>query len=61
MKPGEAIKMYNEKIESIVDDDKKAIMFFKETDRIKLEKRSGGQESFWGQIKTPQTEKEKYD
>jgi len=28
MKPGENIKMYNEKIESIVDDDKKAILFF---------------------------------
>ena len=55
MKPGEATKMYGEKIASIVDDKKNATAFFKETERIKLEKKTGGAIGFWRQIKTPES------
>jgi hypothetical protein len=46
MKPAEATKLYNEKIASIIEDEKNADMFFKEHDRIKLEKKSGTA-GFW--------------
>jgi len=46
VKPAEATKLYNEKIASIIEDEKNTQAFYKEHDRIKLEKKIG-KGNFW--------------